>query len=205
LIIVAKYSFNGGEEAVTKKYPHLLAEIEAALALVNAEEHRTKESKESTMMGQMLYSPGELNKAIKTPLFSVGWRNRRVDFQYSCKYYMDNYTPDPADRAGFRDMDFVKDRLGVEVQFGKYSFMVYNVAAKMTIFRNLDIIDAGIEVVPVKNFALQMSSGVSYFEQFVWDLEQRGVADIDVPVLILGIASEARGSGKRIRGPRKDV
>jgi hypothetical protein len=32
-----------------------------------------------------------------------------------------------------------------------------------------------------------MSSGVSYFEQLVWDLENRGVADIDVPVFILGI------------------
>lgn len=30
-------------------------------------------------------------------------------------------------------------------------------------------------------------TGVSYFEQFVWDLEQRGVADIDVPVMIIGI------------------
>jgi len=29
---------------------------------------------------------------------------------------------------------------------------------------------------------------VSYFEQFVWDLEQRGVTDIDIPVLILGVA-----------------
>ena len=32
-----------------------------------------------------------------------------------------------------------------------------------------------------------MSTGVSYFEQFVWDLETRGVADIDIPVLIFGI------------------
>jgi hypothetical protein len=31
-------------------------------------------------------------------------------------------------------MDFVKEHLGVEVQFGKYAFMVYNVCAKMTIF-----------------------------------------------------------------------
>jgi hypothetical protein len=41
--------------------------------------------------------------------------------------------------------------------------------------------------VPVKAFAEEMSSGVSYFEQFVWDLEARGVADIDIPVMILGI------------------
>ncbi len=75
-------------------------------------------------------------------------------------------------------MDFVKEKLGVEVQFGKYAFMVYNVCAKMTIFRNLGYIDAGIEVVPVKAFAEEMSTGVSYFEQFVWDLESRGVSDI---------------------------
>ncbi len=65
--------------------------------------------------------------------------------------------------------------------------MVYNVCAKMTIFRNLGHINAGVEIVPVKELAEQMSTGVSYFEQFVWDLEQRGVSNIDVPVLIIGI------------------
>ena len=35
-----------------------------------------------------------------------------------------------------------------------------------------------------------MSTGISYFEQFVWDVQERGVADIDVPVLILGIDSD---------------
>jgi hypothetical protein len=29
-----------------------------------------------------------------------------------------------------------------------------------------------------------MSSGVSYFEQFVWDLEHRGISNVDIPVLI---------------------
>ena len=90
-------------------------------------------------------------------------------------------------QGAFREIDFVKDKLGIEVQFGKYSFMVYNVAAKMTIFRNLSIIDAGIEIVPVKALGDNMSSGVSYFEQFVWDLEKRGVSNIDVPVMIIGI------------------
>ena len=84
-------------------------------------------------------------------------------------------------------MDFIKEELGIEVQFGKYAFMVYNVCAKMTIFSNLGIIDMGVEIVPIKQFADEMSTGVSYFEQFVWDLENRGVSDIDIPVLILGI------------------
>ncbi|HAJ38712.1 MAG TPA: hypothetical protein DCL15_23845 [Chloroflexi bacterium] len=66
---------------------------------------------------------------------------------------------------------------------------LYNVCAKMTIFHNLGVIDVGVEIVPVKVFAEEMSTGVSYFEQFIWDLEQRGVADIDIPVLILGVAA----------------
>jgi hypothetical protein len=65
--------------------------------------------------------------------------------------------------------------------------MVYNVCAKMTIFNKLGFIDTGIEIVPIKKFADQMSTGVSYFEQFVWDLEHRGISNIDIPVLILGI------------------
>lgn len=86
-------------------------------------------------------------------------------------------------------MDFVKNLVGIEVQFGKYAFMVYNVCTKMTIFRNSGVINAGIEIVPVKSFAEEMSSGVSYFEQIVWDLENRGIANIDVPVLILGVTA----------------
>ncbi len=102
------------------------------------------------------------------------------------EYYLDVYRPKRAIRST-RAMDFVKDKLGVEVQFGKYAFMVYNVCAKMTIFHRLGVIDAGIEIVPVREFAKNMSTGVSFFEQFVWDLENRGVADIDIPVLILGV------------------
>jgi hypothetical protein len=109
---------------------------------------------------------------------------------HSDEFYVRNGDDRPKARGAFREMDFVKDRLGVEVQFGKYAFMVYNVCAKMTIFSNLGHIDAGVEIVPMKTFAEDMSSGVSYFEQFVWDLQHRGEADIDIPVLVLGIDHE---------------
>ncbi len=65
--------------------------------------------------------------------------------------------------------------------------MVYDVCAKITIFKNEGIIDAGVEIVPVKKLADEMSSGVSYFEQFAWDLNYRGVSNIDTPLYILGI------------------
>ena len=63
---------------------------------------------------------------------------------------------------------------------------------------------------PAREFVSEMSTGVSYFEQFVWDLEARGVSNIDIPVLILGIAAEWERSPvlnlpKEIASISKDV
>jgi hypothetical protein len=185
--IAGIYSFNNGEAVVRTKYPDLLSEVEWAISQIDASAHKTKESKEITMAGQMLYSPIRLNQAFKEKLYPLEWESVRVPCTYATGYYATDYKPKALQKGAFREMDFRKRGLGVEVQFGKYSFMVYNVAAKMTIFRNLGYIDTGIEIVPVKALADEMSSGVSYFEQFVWDLEKRGVSNIDVPVMILGI------------------
>ena len=103
------------------------------------------------MAGKMLYSPVGLNKGFKQELFPLGWSNVKEQCQYSPAYYVDDYTPAIAKKVyPFRDMDFVKNKLGVEVQPGQYSFMVYNVCAKMTIFRKFGHIIAGVEVVPIK-------------------------------------------------------
>jgi len=139
------------------------------------------------MSGRKLYNPKELNKAFTEEFARQNWKRYRIECTYSSEYYTEDFHPAEKPKSAFREIDFVKNRLGVEVQFGKYAFMVYNVCAKMTIFHNLNVIDAGIEIVPVKSFASRMSTGVSYFEQFVWDLKHRGVSDIDIPVLVLGI------------------
>lgn len=188
--VAATYSFNGGKKVVTRKYADLLVEVNAAIKAVDASEHKTKVSTEKTMTGRMLFSPKSLNQAFKKAFAAQGdWKTVRVKCDYSSDHYADDYDTRAESRGAFREMDFVKRKLGIEVQFGKYAFMVYNVCAKMTIFHNLGFIDSGVEIVPVKPFAEEMSTGVSYFEQFVWDLENRGVADIDIPVLILGIDS----------------
>ena len=189
--IAGIYSFNDGREVVEKNYPKLIAEIKEAIASIDEEKHKTKVSEEKTMVGELLYDPKTLNKAFKADFKRIeGWKPVRVKAEYSIKYYEAGYKAKAMNKGAFREMDFVKEGLGVEVQFGKYAFMVYNVCAKMTIFKNLGHIKAGVEIVPMKAFVEQMSSGVSYFEQFVWDLEARGVSNIDIPVMILGIAAD---------------
>jgi len=186
--IVGVFPFKTTERDFRQRYASLLAEIEAAIAAVDATICQTKISREKTKAGRTLYSPKALNRAFKTEFFRRGWKRCRVPCDYSTQtpYLRPGY-PLTASEGAFREMDFVKGRLGVEVQFGKYAFMVYNVCAKMTIFHKLGHIEAGVEIVPMNQLASEMSSGVSYFEQFVWDLEHRGPSDIDIPVLILGV------------------
>lgn len=187
--IAGIYSFKAGKELISAKYTKELEEVKEVITAVDSECCKIKTSREKTMYGEVLYSPQALNKAFATEFKRRGWKKHKVECKYPTEYYVADFVPKLSPKSAFREMDFVKNRVGVEVQFGKYAFMVYNVCAKMTIFHNLDVIDVGIEIVPLKCFADEMSTGVSYFEQFVWDLEHRGVADIDIPVLVLGITS----------------
>lgn len=186
MVIAAEYYFNGGE-IIKDTRENLLNEVHSVIASVDALKCKTKRSEEITMPGKMLFSPKDLNNAFADGFEAKGWEKKRVNCDYPTNYYREGYSPKPIRQTAYREMDFLKERLGVEVQFGKYAFMVYNVCAKMTIFHNLGYIDMGVEIVPIKSSADDMSTGVSYFEQFVWDLEQRGVANIDIPVIIYGI------------------
>lgn len=182
------YSFKDGKEVIEAEFASELQEIKQVIAAVDGTKHKTKVSREKTMPGRMLYEPGSLNRAFERVFEALNWQSKyKVPCEYPTEYYIPDYTPPASPTTASREMDFVKNRVGVEVQFGKYAFMVYNVCAKMTIFHNHGVIDVGVEIVPLKELASEMSTGVSYFEQFVWDLEHRGVADIDIPVLILGI------------------
>ena len=181
----AQYSFKNGLEVVSTRYPHLFAEIKEAVRAVDISE--PKPNKEKTNARLLPYNSITLNKAFQQELYAKGWKALIVDCEYPTTRFLEDTKIRSNLKGAFRDMDFVKDGLGMEVQLGKPPLEVCSVCAKMTIFRNLGFMECGIEIVPVKALALEMSSGVSYFEQFVWDLESRGVADIDIPVLILGI------------------
>ncbi len=189
MIVGGIYSFNKGREVIEAYYQDELSEVLKVIKTVDSNIHKTKISAEKTMPGKRLYKPSSLNKAFKREFTTLGWdSSTRVLCDYPTTFYTLDYSPPSETKHAYREMDFIKNRLGVEVQFGKYAFMVYNVCAKMTIFHNEDYIDVGIEIVPLKELASEMSTGVSYFEQFVWDLEHRGVSNIDIPVLIIGIS-----------------
>ena len=183
MYVIAQYSFKRGKEFIEKHHKPELDEVKNIISSVEASKLKTKVSKEKTMKGKLLYSPRKLNKEFRKLFEERKWRtgtHARIEVK--------TYVPEIGqEHKGFREMDAIKNKVGVEVQFGKYAFMVYNVAAKMTVFSKLGIIDSGIEIVPMLSLASEMSTGVSYFEQMKTDLEYRGESDIDIPVMIIGI------------------
>lgn len=185
--IVDIYSFKDGKEVMESRFAAELRELIEIVATVDNEDHNAETRKEKTMVEKALYKPGILNRAFRKEFEARNWKKERIQCEYSTEYYVQGYTPRHSPEGGFREMDFVKNRVGAEVQFKKSGSAVCSVCANMTIFNRYQKVDCGVEIVPVERFQKEMSVETPFFEQFVWDLEHRGIADIDVPVLILGI------------------
>ncbi len=87
----------------------------------------------------------------------------------------------------YNQTDFVKDKIAVEVQFGKYSFVAYDLFVKHMLFYSGGVINLGIEILPTKKMQAEMSSGVAYYEGEVYNVMRQGRNSPPVPLLILGI------------------
>src|SRR3989338_363362 len=180
--VINTYSFKGGEKFLKERHPKELAEVLKAIADLDATTCLTKESAEKTMKGELLFSPRDMNHNLKTTLHKRSW-TAKADGKK--KAYAE---PRHAFGGGrFREMDGMKNKVGLEIQFGKYAFMGYDIFSKMIIFKNLGYIECGIEVVPAEELVKQMSTGVSSFDQLLVDFNNRGESDIDIPVFVIGI------------------
>jgi len=77
--------------------------------------------------------------------------------------------------------------IAANVQFGKYSFVAYDLFVKHMLFYSGGKINLGVEILPTKKMQSQMSSGVAYYEGEVYNVMRQGRNSPPVPLLILGI------------------
>jgi hypothetical protein len=87
----------------------------------------------------------------------------------------------------YNQTEFVKDRVAVEVQFGKYAFVAYDLFVKHLAFCIGDEFDVGVEVLPTKVLQRQMSSGVPYYEGEFYNVVRQGRGVPAVPLVLVGI------------------
>lgn len=200
--IVERYSHLNGYEFLLVHHKSTWKEIERVVAGVDAEACRVKQSKEKTKVGRMLFSPIEMNKDFKTRLSDLDWHESRTSYWVTADQELIRKTVHmPADQqreeilaAGklplmtYNQTDFVKNRIAVEVQFGKYSFVAFDLFVKHMAFYIGDVIDVGVEVLPMKELSDEMSSGVAYYERELYNVIRQGRGVPAVPLVLIGIA-----------------
>ena len=201
--IVEQYSHLNGWEHIMVHKPALWRELTEVIQLVDAEACKTKESKEQTKRGKLLYSPVAMNAFFKGSLKERGWEEGRTSYWVTHDQRIIRKTMTlPASEqkreiteAGlspifsFNQTDFVKERIAVEVQFGKYSFVAYDLFVKHMAFFVGDKIDVGVEILPMKELQASMSSGPPYYEGALYDLLRQGRSTPAVPLVLVGIGS----------------
>lgn len=124
MIIAAEYSCNNGATTLAAKWQRELDEVYQSILRVDAALCRTKISREKTMSGRRFNDPKALHREFKEAFGSPGWDCLKLECHYSDASDRPGYTKRPRARGAFREMDFSKNKLGVQVPFGKYAFMV---------------------------------------------------------------------------------
>ena len=201
--IVEYHSHLNGLEYLLVHHPDLWKEIKDIIASADAGRFKTKISKEKKMMGKKLYSPVEMNKAIGMSFMNRGWAESRTGYWVTKDAKLirrimslsEEEQKQKIEDAGeapiysYNQTDFVKNRIAVEVQFGKYAFVAFDLFVKHMAFFVGDVIDVGVEILPMKELQSEMSSGIGYYERELFNLLRQGRGIPAVPLVILGVAA----------------
>jgi hypothetical protein len=200
--LVEHYSHLNGLEHILVHKPGMWQEIREVVETVDAAACRTKQSREARKQGRTLYSPIAINSCFKHELRSRGWAERRTDYFVTQDAELIRRTVNltPAEQeaeiraaglspiATYNQTDFVKERIQIEVQLAKYTFVAFDLFVKHMMFFIGHVMDVGIEIVPMKSLEQQMSSGVPYYERALYHLLAQGRSTPAVPLVLLGIA-----------------
>lgn len=199
--ISTSYSHMNGEEYLLVHRNDVWEEVKDIIADVDAERCKTKISAEKTKKGKLLYSPKDMNAAFKERFRRRGRSERRNTFWVTDdepllgRIYREsaevqreaireaNLTP----IMSYNQTDFVKERVAVEVQFGKYSFVAHDLFVKHLSLYVSDTIDVGIEILPMKALEEEMSSGVPCYERDLLNVVRQGRGVPAVPLVLVGV------------------
>lgn len=201
--IVEHYSHLNGLEYLLVHKSDLWKEIEDVISSADADQCKTKISKEKTKMGKSLYSPVAMNKTIGEGFQDKGWAESRTSYWVTKDAKLirrtmnlsDSEQKEEIEAAGeipiysYNQTDFVKERVAIEVQFGKYSFIAFDLFVKHMAFFVGDLIDVGVEILPMKELQADMSSGVGYYERELYNLIRQGRGVPAVPLVVVGVAA----------------
>ena len=176
-------------------------EIQQVIKNLNANNYKTKISKEKGRNNNLLYNPSEINNAFKINFNNLGWKESRQTYYLTPDHDLAHETMSLSPEQqksiiearnktaymSYNQTDFLKDRIAIEVQFGKYAFVAYDLFVKHMAFYIANQIDVGIEIIPTKAMCAEMSSGIAYYEGEVYNVYRQGRNTPAVPLILIGI------------------
>lgn len=199
----ACHSHLNGLEWIKIKKPNIWQEINDVIDSVDATKFKTKIGREKGNKGKKLYSPEELNKEFDRKFSDLGWNEQgrkyfycqsdpeinkkllEMTFEEQKQYNLEH--PELELIKSYNSSDFDKERVAIEVQFGKYSFVQFDIFIKHASDYMNDHIDVGIEIVPMKAMEDEMSSGPPYYEKHLHEIQRQGRVFPPVPLILIGI------------------
>ena len=198
------YSHLNGLEFLLVHKPELWQEIKNVIEKIDSSSTLTKVSSERNKIGKLLYSPSALNALFKDEFTKLGWNEMRTSYYVNEDLQTTKNTVAILDEqlqrqsiesSGFtayrtyNQVDFVKDRVAIEVQFGKYFAVQYDLHVKHTFFFERGDIDVGIEIIPMHSLMKEMSSGVAWYENELTNIIREGRSNPSVPIILIGVSA----------------
>lgn len=198
------YSHLNGLEFLQVHCPDLLDEIYAAIVNVDASKC-IKESGDKTKKGKKVYDQKKMNQWFVEELKPNGWESVRTPYYVTGDLNLARSVVGIRDKeeqrqlieqngleafSTYNQVDFVKNRVAIEVQFGKYFSVAYDLHVKHTFFYLRNDIDVGIEIIPTKALERRMDTGVPWFENEVTNVIREGRSNPSVPIVMIGIEPE---------------
>lgn len=85
-------------------------------------------------------------------------------------------------------VDYIKSRIAARVPFGVHFASACDLYVKHMAFYVGDVINVGVEILPMKAMSSEMSSGISYYEGELYNVIRQGRGVPAVPLVLVGIA-----------------
>lgn len=199
--IIETYSHLNGLEYLLVHKKRLWREVQQVIQSVDGHARKTKVSKEKMSTGKLLCSPKGMNVAFSELLTAQGWSQSRVGWLGGEGERLIRQTfPKSADgqkaeieAAGEKPIfnsnrtGFVKERVAIELQFGKYLFVACDLFVAHLASYIRDQIDVGIEILAMKSLGYSKASSPGYYQGELDNMlrNRRGVPA--VPLVLIGV------------------
>jgi len=206
--IIYEHSHLNGKEYLQVHHPVEMQEIIDVITKINgnvwkksSEKNKNERALRNGKPFTKVYDQKDLNKQFKEYFRTYGWNRRYYSYfatpneqvareimslpPNQAKKIIQSNQLTPYKRSN--ETDFMKNKIAVEVQFGKYSFVAYDFFVKHMAFFTSGDINVGVEIIPTDKMLKDMDSGPANYEGEIFNLYRQGRSTPAVPLWVLGI------------------